>query len=30
MRDGPYIRSRFRDALLGPDVAHPTLVPGAS
>ena len=28
MRDGPYIRSRFRDALLGPAVAHPTMVPG--
>jgi thiamine pyrophosphate-dependent acetolactate synthase large subunit-like protein len=29
MRDGPYIRSRFRDALLGADVAHPTSVPRA-
>lgn len=27
MRDGPYIRSRFRDALLGPAVAHPTMDP---
>jgi thiamine pyrophosphate-dependent acetolactate synthase large subunit-like protein len=29
MRDGPYIRSRFRDALLGAEVAHPTMTPGA-
>lgn len=29
MRDGPYIRSRFRDALLGADVAHPCSVPAA-
>lgn len=28
MRDGPYIRSRFRDALLGAAIAHPTLVAG--
>jgi thiamine pyrophosphate-dependent acetolactate synthase large subunit-like protein len=27
MRDGPYIRSRFRDALLGPAVAHPVMIP---
>ena len=27
MRDGPYIRSRFRDALLGPAIAHPVSVP---
>ncbi|MBC7780285.1 MAG: aldehyde dehydrogenase [Proteobacteria bacterium] len=30
MRDGPYIRSRFRDALLGPEIAHPTMVPSAT
>jgi thiamine pyrophosphate-dependent acetolactate synthase large subunit-like protein len=29
MRDGPYIRSRFRDALLGPAVAHPVMMPAA-
>jgi thiamine pyrophosphate-dependent acetolactate synthase large subunit-like protein len=30
MRDGPYIRSRFRDALLGPAVAHPWSIPASS
>jgi thiamine pyrophosphate-dependent acetolactate synthase large subunit-like protein len=30
MRDGPYIRSRFRDALLGPAVAHPWSIPAPS
>jgi thiamine pyrophosphate-dependent acetolactate synthase large subunit-like protein len=29
MRDGPYIRSRFRDAQLGPAVAHPVMMPAA-
>ena len=29
MRDGPYIRSRFRDALLGPAVAHPVMIPAS-
>lgn len=30
MRDGPYIRSRFRDALLGPEEAHPVMMPASS
>jgi thiamine pyrophosphate-dependent acetolactate synthase large subunit-like protein len=29
MRDGPYIRSRFRDALLGPEAAHPVMMPAS-
>jgi len=30
MRDGPYIRSRFRDALLAPEEAHPVMMPASS